>query len=391
MQNEVLRFDCTEMVEMIAISIGSLGDVVEISAPHSESLNQTALDNSLFGSGLTTIGGEWPRTGDGGVTLTRVPPLRTITWKAYGGSRTVADPDQPGGTNPKYAYLYVQTVAPDSSNPTGGTYTVDGHSYSRNDPPSLLTSDNWTVTGYAGNGGFMIVSTITGTRSLPSYDLSTLQFHSDSDDHDVVDVTSSHDGSGAGSPQQYLLYVSGNSDSPSFAGYVVGGSQDADFSYGAISHGAFFLDVTTTTLRTHFLQSMVPVAAVQVVSATSRLLVFRIILAGTYSTLAGDIVTPNGSTAAGELTDTTTMTVATEASGLAAADPDAIADALLDRTDAVDGLTTRQTLQVVGAILAGKVSGARTGTEVFRGLNGDVRVTVLADTEGNRTSVTFSF
>jgi hypothetical protein len=54
------------------------------------------------------------------------------------------------------------------------------------------------------------------------------------------------------------------------------------------------------------------------------------------------------------------------------------------------GVTVRQALQRVGAIAAGKVSGARTGTETFLGLDGVTpRVQVETDAAGNRTAVTY--
>jgi hypothetical protein len=52
------------------------------------------------------------------------------------------------------------------------------------------------------------------------------------------------------------------------------------------------------------------------------------------------------------------------------------------------GWTTETLLRVFASILAGKVSGAGTGTEVFRGINDDKdRVTVTTDASGNRLAV----
>jgi hypothetical protein len=68
----------------------------------------------------------------------------------------------------------------------------------------------------------------------------------------------------------------------------------------------------------------------------------------------------------------------------------AVATALLDLADAIDGKTLRQALQIVAAVVAGKVSGAGSGTESFRGLDdGQDRVVVTADAYGNRTNVTY--
>jgi hypothetical protein len=67
------------------------------------------------------------------------------------------------------------------------------------------------------------------------------------------------------------------------------------------------------------------------------------------------------------------------------------ADALLDRTDGVEaGLTPRGHMRLTGAVLAGEVSGAGTGTEVFRNAVADskARITATVDTSGNRTAIT---
>jgi hypothetical protein len=66
------------------------------------------------------------------------------------------------------------------------------------------------------------------------------------------------------------------------------------------------------------------------------------------------------------------------------------ADALLDRLNAIEtGLTVRQTLRLITAVLGGKVSGAGTGSEVFRATDDSKdRVTVTVDSSGNRSNVT---
>jgi hypothetical protein len=75
---------------------------------------------------------------------------------------------------------------------------------------------------------------------------------------------------------------------------------------------------------------------------------------------------------------------------LRSAERDAIAAALLDLASAVDGKTLRQALRIIAAVLAGKVSGAGSGTETFRGLDDQHdRVVVTADAGGNRTNVTY--
>jgi hypothetical protein len=66
-------------------------------------------------------------------------------------------------------------------------------------------------------------------------------------------------------------------------------------------------------------------------------------------------------------------------------------EALLDYPNGVEaGKTIRQTLQIMAAILAGKVSGAGSGTETFRSLDDSAdRVVVTADASGNRTAVEY--
>jgi hypothetical protein len=67
------------------------------------------------------------------------------------------------------------------------------------------------------------------------------------------------------------------------------------------------------------------------------------------------------------------------------------ADALLDRADGIEtDITLRQAMRIMAAVLAGKASGAGTGTEIFKGLDGLTdRVQVTADAAGNRTAVTY--
>ncbi len=63
--------------------------------------------------------------------------------------------------------------------------------------------------------------------------------------------------------------------------------------------------------------------------------------------------------------------------------------AVLDQTNAVDGYSLRQLFRLAGAVLLGKVSGANTGTEVFRAADDSkVRVTATVTATGNRTAVT---
>lgn len=73
----------------------------------------------------------------------------------------------------------------------------------------------------------------------------------------------------------------------------------------------------------------------------------------------------------------------------------AIAAAILDLTDGIEtGITLRKAQRAVAAILAGIISGAGTGTEVFKALGaaagGTTRVTVTVDAAGNRSVETLN-
>jgi hypothetical protein len=62
----------------------------------------------------------------------------------------------------------------------------------------------------------------------------------------------------------------------------------------------------------------------------------------------------------------------------------------LDSEPLIDGKTIVEALRIISAILAGKVTGAGTGSEVFRSLDDTSnRVSVTVDAEGNRTAVTY--
>lgn len=57
----------------------------------------------------------------------------------------------------------------------------------------------------------------------------------------------------------------------------------------------------------------------------------------------------------------------------------------------VDGKTLPAALQIMASVVAGEISGAGTGTEVFIGLDGvTTRVTVTVDSSGNRTTVVYA-
>jgi len=67
-----------------------------------------------------------------------------------------------------------------------------------------------------------------------------------------------------------------------------------------------------------------------------------------------------------------------------------LATAVWALAGAIDGKTPAQAVQIIAA-LAGKLSGAGTGTETLKGLDGSTdRITATIDASGNRTAVTFN-
>lgn len=69
------------------------------------------------------------------------------------------------------------------------------------------------------------------------------------------------------------------------------------------------------------------------------------------------------------------------------------ADDFLDAANGVEtGMTMRQALRLCASVLGGLVSGASTGTEVFRAAvsNASARVTFTVDANGNRTSISYN-
>lgn len=69
-----------------------------------------------------------------------------------------------------------------------------------------------------------------------------------------------------------------------------------------------------------------------------------------------------------------------------------IPTSIFDSSNGIEtGLTFRQAIRLAMAVLAGKVSGAGTNTEVFRNAVADskARVTVTVDTSGNRSAISY--
>ena len=66
-------------------------------------------------------------------------------------------------------------------------------------------------------------------------------------------------------------------------------------------------------------------------------------------------------------------------------------DSFLDKANGVEtGWTVREAMRIMLSVIAGKVSGAGTGTEIFRNTTDTKnRVSSTVDTSGNRTTVTY--
>lgn len=122
---------------------------------------------------------------------------------------------------------------------------------------------------------------------------------------------------------------------------------------------------------------------------------FTVIPANVYDSLIGgsdtlDVqVTGMGS---GVVTASAIDTDAITATGLAADAANEIADALLNRANAIEtGLTPVQSLRLIAAALAGKISGGGTGTVTVRNAVADSKDRIVAttpDANGNRTAIT---
>lgn len=122
---------------------------------------------------------------------------------------------------------------------------------------------------------------------------------------------------------------------------------------------------------------------------------FTVIPANVYDSLIGgsdtlDVqVTGMG---ANVITSSAINTDAITATGLAADAANEIADALLNRANAIEtGLTPVQALRLIAAALAGKVSGGGTGTVTVRNAVADSKDRIVAttpDANGNRTAIT---
>jgi hypothetical protein len=100
--------------------------------------------------------------------------------------------------------------------------------------------------------------------------------------------------------------------------------------------------------------------------------------------------TPSVSVDIGGIQNTSFAAGAIDAAALATDAANEIADAYLDRANAIEvGLTPRQAQRLEAAALAGKLSGAATTTVVIRNAVADSknRITATVDSDGNRSAV----
>lgn len=106
--------------------------------------------------------------------------------------------------------------------------------------------------------------------------------------------------------------------------------------------------------------------------------------------LALDVFTPKVQIATGGIVADSLATDAIGAAALSSAALAAIADALLDRTDAVEaGLTFRKALRLLTTVAGGKTMGVGTdAVEIRNVVDTKTRLTAVMDDDGNRVTVT---
>lgn len=112
----------------------------------------------------------------------------------------------------------------------------------------------------------------------------------------------------------------------------------------------------------------------------------------TVDTVVDAVLVDTGTTLPG-LIGTPSVTLADDLAAVPTAAENAVG--LLDYTDGVESsVTVRQSLRIMSAILAGIITTAGTGTEIFKGVGqssgGTTRVTVTVDSSGNRSVVTLA-
>ena len=164
----------------------------------------------------------------------------------------------------------------------------------------------------------------------------------------------------------------------------------AVFESGALPVWEDFMVVTANVYDSLFSTDVLDVSVTQVNGTTAPNLVGGRFDASVGAMAAGVITA--AAHAAGAIDAAAIAADAIGASELATDAANEIADALLDRANAIEtGLTLRQALRLIAAADAAKLSGAATATVVIRNAVADSkdRITATVDADGNRSAITY--
>lgn len=164
----------------------------------------------------------------------------------------------------------------------------------------------------------------------------------------------------------------------------------AVFKSGALPVWEDFMVVTANVYDSLFSTDVLDVSVTQVNGTAAPNLVGGRFDASVGAMAAGVITA--AAHAAGAIDATAIAADAIGASELATDAANEIADALLDRANAIEtGLTLRQALRLIAAADAAKLSGAATTTVTIRNAVADSkdRITATVDADGNRTAITY--
>ena len=164
----------------------------------------------------------------------------------------------------------------------------------------------------------------------------------------------------------------------------------AVFESGALPIWEDFMVVTANVYDSLFSTDVLDVSVTQVNGTTAPNLV-----GGRFDASVGamaNAVITAAAHAAGAIDAAAIAADAIGASELATDAANEIADALLDRANAIEtGLTLRQAMRLIAAADAAKLSGAATATVVIRNAVADSkdRITATVDADGNRSAITY--
>lgn len=164
----------------------------------------------------------------------------------------------------------------------------------------------------------------------------------------------------------------------------------AVFESGALPVWEDFMVVTANVFDSLFSTDVLDVSVTQVNGTAAPNLVGGRFDASVGAMAAGVITA--AAHAAGAIDAAAIAADAIGASELATDAANEIADALLDRANAIEtGLTLRQALRLIAAADAAKLSGAATTTVTIRNAVADSkdRITATVDADGNRTAITY--